>query len=467
MDESRRTVLKTGGAVLAGVTSIAGCLGVGGETATDRPKADNDGSGDGVGSGAGDGDGDGDAVSGGTESGGETDTESGTATATPVASRPETPASKVTRWMPDPKLLDQTDSSGYAFLSMAPKALGEFADDIGSDALSDFDREYPISGVGKLGDLTLISRFARSVSVLVGEFERTEVEDGLREYGFEAGDSRNGFRLFSASDPRAVALRDGMLVSAGSVSSSDSTDKLSVVEHVVDARTGQSTQYVDAIEDCSRLFDGVGSAHVLQGRTHGTGKTFEHGVGEGMGYHVGSEETRVHAAALFADGEANRSAMSDWASDSEAFLGGEPTVRTDRRVVTATALVPTGDVTEFPGEFPGPEIESERVGPPTAKFSFEFRSSDDSTGVVRITHDGGDSIERESLAIRGTGFASVEGVDQTSEGTWQGSASGDEDTVVAGDAVTVGAASDYEISLVWQSAGDSSATLATHEGPDA
>ena len=465
MEDTRRNVLKTGGAALACVTSLAGCVGSGGETATDQPNGNSDGSGDG--DSGGDGDGSGDRDGGGNDSGGATATESGTPTPTPVGERPETPASNVTRWMPDPELLDQTDSRGYAFLSMAPKALGQFEGDLGGGAHSQFDQEYPISGVGKLGDLTMISRFARSVSVLVGEFDRTEVEDGLRGYGFEAGESRNGFRLFSASDPRAAAVRDGVLVTVGSVSSTDSTDKLPVVERVVDARTGQSTQYVDAIEDCSRLFDAVGSAHVLQGRTHGTGKTFEQGVGEGMGYHVGSEETRVHAAALFAESEGDRSAMSDWASDSEAFLGGEPTVRTDGRVVTARALVPTGDVTEFPGEFPGPEIESERVGPPTAKFSFEFRSSDDSTGVVRITHDGGDSIERESLAIRGTGFASVEGVDQTSPGTWQGSVSADEDTVVAGDAVTVGATSDYEISVVWQSAGDSSATLATHEGPDA
>ena len=57
---------------------------------------------------------------------------------------------------------------------------------------------------------------------------------------------------------------------------------------------------------------------------------------------------------------------------------------------------------------------------------------------------------------------------QTGAGQWQGSADGDEDGVVAGDAVTVGVASDYETSAVWVSSdGDSSATLAEHRGPDA
>ena len=465
MKETRRDVLKTGGAALAGTFSLAGCLGFGGETATDRPNDDSGGSGGGGGNGDGDDDSGGDGNGGG--SGTETATDSGTQTPTPVAERPETPASNVTRWMPDPKLLDQTEDSGYAFLSMAPKALKNFEGDLGSDALSQFGQEYPISGVGTLGDLTLVSRFARSVSVLVGDFDRSDVESGLRGYGFEAGESRNGFRLFSASDPRAAAVRDGMLVTVGSVSSSDTADKLPVVEHVVDARTGQATQYIDAVEDCRRLLDAIGSSHLLQGRTHGTGKTFEQGVGEGMGYHVGSEETRIQAAALFAGEQTNQSAMSDWASGSDAFLGGEPTVRADGRTVTATTLVSTGDVTEFPGEFPGPEIVPERDGPPIANFSFEFRSSDGGSGSLQIIHDGGESIDRESLLIRGTGFASVEGVEQTSAGAWQGSASGDEDKVVAGDAVIVGASPDYEISVVWQSTGEKTITLAKDEGPDA
>ena len=57
---------------------------------------------------------------------------------------------------------------------------------------------------------------------------------------------------------------------------------------------------------------------------------------------------------------------------------------------------------------------------------------------------------------------------QTGPGQWQRSANGDEDGVVAGDAVTVGVTSDYEIEVVRESSdGDSSETLAVDDGPDA
>ena len=372
--------------------------------------------------------------------------------------------------MPDPALLDQTEETGYAFLGMAPAALGEFQDALGDGALGQFDGRYPIPGVGRFGDQRALFRFARSVSVLLGDFDRTAVEDGLRQYGFDAEEAHRGFRLFGTSDPRAAAVRDDMLVTAGSVSSEDTTDKKPVVEAVVDARTGNADRYVDAAPDCRRLLDAVGSAHVLQGRTHATGKTFEGGVGEGMGYHVAEAETRVRAAALFAEGSANRSAMADWAADTEAFLGGEPTLRTEGRAVTATATVPTGDVTEFPAEFPGPEIEreDEAGGPPTVAFGFSYESTGDGVGLLTITHDGGETVPGEAIQIRGSGFAAVEGADQTEPGRWQGSTGGDGATLVAGDSVAVGVASDYETAVVWRPTdSDRSATLATHEGPDA
>ncbi|WP_123537966.1 hypothetical protein [Halosimplex salinum] len=463
MQETRRNVLKRGGVAIAGLSSLAGCLGGGDGTATEQPNGDGDGSGDGGGTGDGDG-------GGSTPTATDTATASGTATATPVASRPETPVSDLAKWMPDPESLDQTDASGYAFLAMAPRSLREHEGDLGADALADFDEEYPIPGVGTLGDLTAIYRFARSATVLVGEFGRKRVEDGFRDHGFEADDSRHGFRIFSTDDQRAVAVRDGMLVTAGAVSSWDDSDKRPVVEAVVDARTGNAAQYVDAVDDCARLLDAVGSAHVLQGRTHEAGETFEGGVGEGMGYHVGSDETRAHAAAVFADEGSDRSAMADWAGDSEAFLGSDPTVRADGRAVTATALVPTGEVTEFPGEFPGPNVSSDDTRPnaPTVSLSMDYEERGDGRGICTVSHEGGDSIDRSALSIRGKGFEDVEGADQTGAGPWQGSASGDGETVVAGDSVAVGVASDYVLSVVWTADdGETSSTLDHDEGPDA
>jgi hypothetical protein len=458
MRETRRNVLKTGGSALAGLSAVSGCLGLGGEPATDQPaESENDGN------------------SGGDGGDGDESTPTGTPTLTPAGSRPETPTGDITKWMPEPGAIDQR---GYAFLGMAPQAMTEFEDSLGEGALGQFDERYPISGVGSFREQRALYRFARNASVIVGEFDRTDVEDGLRTLGFEAGEARHGFRILESNDPRAAAVRDGMLVTVGPFGSGDETDKRSVVEAIVDARTGNGPRYVDEVADCAALVDAIGSAHVLQGRTHETGETFENGVGEGMGYHVGSEETQVRAAAVFtdgnadqaatADGDAGRSAMADWAADSDAFLGGEPTVRTDGRVVGATAFVPTGDVTEFPGDYPGPAIESESPGPPTVSFAFDYESTGDGVGRLTITHEAGDTVASDALFVRGNGFATVDAADQTGPGPWQGSASGDGTTVVAGDSVTVGVTSDYEIEVVWKSSdGDSPATLAVDDGPDA
>ncbi len=427
--------------MIAAVSSLAGCLGGGGGTATEPPS--------------------GDGGDGGPSA--ETATPSGTPTPTPVGSRPETPVGELPKWMPAPSAIDQT---GYAFRSIAPQAMREFGDALGSGALDGFDQSYPLAAIDTVGDATAIHRFARSASVVEAEFDRTPVEDDLRDLGFSTGEARHGFRIFSAEDARAAAVRDNMLVTVGSFSSRDTADKTPVVEAIVDARTGNGDRYVDAVADCERLVETLGSAHLVQGRTHEAGETFAGGVGEGMGYHVGSEQTRVHAGVVFAEGETDRRLVADWASESDSFLGGSPTVGADGRVVTATALVATGDVTEFPAEFPGPDIESESPVPPAVSFAFDYAETGDGVGTLTVTQDGGETVDSDALFVRGSGFAGVDGADQTSAGPWQGSASGDEGGVVAGDSVAVGVERDYEIEIVWDpSDRDASATLARHEGP--
>ncbi|MFD1586276.1 hypothetical protein ACFR9U_04740 [Halorientalis brevis] len=106
---------------------------------------------------------------------------------------------------------------------------------------------------------------------------------------------------------------------------------------------------------------------------------------------------------------------------------------------------------------------------PMAKFTFEYEGGETNVGTVTITHDGGDTIRRDELSIRGEGFAPIPDVDMTGPGEWQGSASGEIDdgpAVVAGDHVTIGAESDYDFSVVWESEdGEMSATLAADTGP--
>jgi hypothetical protein len=104
---------------------------------------------------------------------------------------------------------------------------------------------------------------------------------------------------------------------------------------------------------------------------------------------------------------------------------------------------------------------------PQIMFSYEY---DSDANTLRITHDGGDTVKRSELYLRGRGFSAVSGVDQTGNGVWQGSASGTnggEPAVVAGDSVTVGVDADYDMRVIFQSQdGDTSATLAADTGPE-
>ncbi|MFC7027684.1 type IV pilin N-terminal domain-containing protein [Halomicroarcula sp. GCM10025324] len=117
---------------------------------------------------------------------------------------------------------------------------------------------------------------------------------------------------------------------------------------------------------------------------------------------------------------------------------------------------------------------------PQASFSFDY---DESTGpadqgVLSITHDGGDTIQGNSIFIRGSGFASGEGSDdwnttggvnivsENSTQSWEGHTSDSE--ISAGNSINVASNSDYDFRVVFESQeGDSSATLAQDEGPDA
>lgn len=106
---------------------------------------------------------------------------------------------------------------------------------------------------------------------------------------------------------------------------------------------------------------------------------------------------------------------------------------------------------------------------PQASFSFDYEKAKEDRGTLTITHEGGDTIDQSELYIRGDGFATVPSVDMRTSGQWAGSTSSTqngEPAVVAGDRVTIGAESDYDLNVVWESEdGDSSATLAADDGP--
>lgn len=105
--------------------------------------------------------------------------------------------------------------------------------------------------------------------------------------------------------------------------------------------------------------------------------------------------------------------------------------------------------------------QTEPAGP-QATFAFEY----DSAGELTVTHQGGDYVPASQLVIQGQGLGDT--------GTWSdlgGSASGDIDgqpAVAAGDSVTVSAEPDYVVRVVWRSEdGSTSSTLSMDQGPEA
>jgi len=116
--------------------------------------------------------------------------------------------------------------------------------------------------------------------------------------------------------------------------------------------------------------------------------------------------------------------------------------------------------------------ESSGSDAPQVVFASEYATaatSDPGTGVVTITHEGGDSVDAERLSVRGDGIVLAADAEPavTVSGTNWANATG-EQTVAAGSDVTVGASSDCEIRVVWESAdGETAAVLSQYSGPDA
>ena len=104
---------------------------------------------------------------------------------------------------------------------------------------------------------------------------------------------------------------------------------------------------------------------------------------------------------------------------------------------------------------------------PQASFSFDWNGDAGTEDDLKITHDGGDTIEAQNLYIRGDDPNNNAGFGQTWEN--YNNPAGPTSEVQAGMSATVNNVdSDAEANLVWQSsAGDSSSTLKEWTGPTA
>ncbi|MDS0277076.1 type IV pilin N-terminal domain-containing protein [Halomicroarcula sp. S1AR25-4] len=111
---------------------------------------------------------------------------------------------------------------------------------------------------------------------------------------------------------------------------------------------------------------------------------------------------------------------------------------------------------------------------PQASFAFDYDESVGGTdeGVLTITHDGGDTIQGNSLYLRGSGFVSSwggPGIDldaSNSSDDWQTAEGLTE--VSAGSSIDAALNDDYQVRVVYEPPeGDTSATLAEDDGPEA
>jgi len=102
---------------------------------------------------------------------------------------------------------------------------------------------------------------------------------------------------------------------------------------------------------------------------------------------------------------------------------------------------------------------------PQASFTFEYDESvgNADEGDLTITHDGGDTINAQSLYIRGSNLASH-------TGNWADDLSYSGTEVSAGNSLTLGSdvPDDYDARVIYEPPeGDQSATLAQDSGPEA
>jgi flagellin-like protein len=115
-------------------------------------------------------------------------------------------------------------------------------------------------------------------------------------------------------------------------------------------------------------------------------------------------------------------------------------------------------------------------GTPTATIGMDYEqtgtfSNGTGYGPLTLSHDGGDTLDASNLYVRGSGFnGTLSGADVKSAGSWvqSGSPYGSGSEIQSGQTLDVAVQSDYEISVIWQSAeGDTSSTLNEQSGPDA
>ena len=416
MDQRRRALLRTVPLAVAG--GLAGCSALSGDDSTDEPTI-----------------------------------EGGTATATD--SGDSDGEWSPTDWLFPPSALGQDH---YAFVTLRPAAMLEYADALPEARVSNLRNDIGLSGFDTVGSLDGVYQLGGGAVVYDGPFEREPLVSELTEAGFSDVGSDHGFDQYSPDDQRLVAVgeRATLLVDLRNVETdATATD---VAGAALDAVSGNGDRYQDVSEDCGALLDALESGHVLTGRTGSTPVNDDAAVGQAGRWQLGAETTAVDVATVFESAdEAAPDTVESWAAAVGPFGETTPTVSTDGRVVSASADVRTGELGPF-------ELSSSPDEQPQIALDFEY---DADAGTVTVTHQGGDAVPAERLALQGQGFADREGADQTSAGTWAGEVSGDDGAVVAGDSVVVGVTPSYRLFVLFTPESGRGTTLGSSSGPEA
>ena len=430
-DAPRRRVLRTGGTLLAGglTVGLGGCLQSDG---TGTPTDDGDDGGGG---------GDGDAS-----------------------------APAFADWLPAPTALG-TDH--YEFTAADPGAIYAHESAVEGSAFGGLTgATRPLDGI-TLSDLSGLYLIGGGM-VLTGDIDAATFRSFLQAEGYTEGQTYHGYTFYTGGPGGTAAVSSDTAIRAGTLG-----DAAGEVEAIIDAKQGMADRYVDANDDCRTLLSRLGSGAVAGGRTHDEAAFLDGVVADGFRWRLDGSTASFTGAFVFESQSAvDTAAVDDLVGEHTVFDPlGSPSVSAAGRTAVVEGTADTGSVGRL-----GPRYGSSGGGgdrPPQVSFSWEYESYGDGVGVLTVSHQGGDSVAASELVFRGDGFVEADAIPDTtgldvteSGGQWPAANAdgtiGDEAAVVAGNQARLGVTSDAEISLVWESEdSDTSATLASYQGPDA
>lgn len=413
MRTSRRTLLRLAGGLTA--TGLAGCLNAGSESPP-------------------------------------TETTTGTATPTDADTVQRSAVPGWTEWTPSP---DALGLDGYAALSLEPTGISEYSDTLPASVTDGLGADPGIDGLGTLDDQERALLVGNALFGFVGDHETDRLRTVLEDRGLTRQRTVGGLDVYAPGrDVRQTAfgVGSGVFFRAGTRGTDLGVGPVAALAAV--AR--DDDRLPAAVPDAGTALERTAPGESVAVRANGPDvATVDGARAEGFSLRLGSDRTTV-TAAFVGDG-VKSDAVRSWADGSRSFASVSPTVTTDGSAVVATGSVPTGEL-----EALEPDWATETTTEPP---QVQWRATYDATaGLLTIQHRGGDTVDASDLYVRGSGFADASSADQTSPGPWQGEASSD-GGVAAGDTVTVGVTSPYEVRLVYEFPdSDGSAALFETEG---